>query len=75
MHFSLAYKRLECVDPKEKNRKHMYDQIKSRRKNFIRNFFLFKHKLLKKIKRAFQIPISGSRFNKKLEVVKLLVLS
>ena len=44
IHFSLFYKRLECVDLKEKNRKQMYDQIKriynGRRKQFTA-FFKF----------------------------------
>ena len=31
MHFSRVYKRLECVDLKEKDRKQMYDKIKKKR--------------------------------------------
>ena len=48
MHFSLVYKKLECVDLKEKNRKQMNDQIKrrynSRRKQ---NSLLFLNFVLK----------------------------
>ena len=49
MYFSLStiYKRLECVDLKEKNRKQVYDQIK-RRYNNQRKKNLFKNKLFKK---------------------------
>ena len=52
MHFSLVFKRLECVDLKEKNLKQMYDQINrrynSRRKNSLHFYKILKHYYINK---------------------------